>query len=99
MLFMTTYSYEPGDRDAVIKQRATKGALVPPGAKIIGEWSVVSGGLVFRLIEAESAQALLAAAHPWASLGTIETYPVMPVDEVMENLAPGKKQRRRAKTG
>jgi len=86
MLFMTVYTYEPGDRQAVIKKRAEQGQLVPPGAKILGEWSVVAGGRVFRLVEADNAQALLAAAHPWADLGKIEAYPVMAVDDVIKLL-------------
>ena len=86
MLFMTVYTYEPGDRQAVIKKRAEQGKLEPPGAKILGEWSVVGGGRVFRLVEAEDARALLAASHPWADLGKIEAYAVMPVDDVIKVL-------------
>jgi len=86
MLFMTVYTYEPANRDAVIKLRAEKGGLLPPGVKTVGEWSAVGGGRVFRLIEADSVPALLAAAHPWANLGKIETYPVMPVDDVIKLL-------------
>jgi hypothetical protein len=86
MLFMTVYTYEPENRPAVIKKRAEQGGLVPPGVKILGEWSAVGGGRVFRLVDADSAQTLLAAANPWADLGKIETYPVMPVDDVIKLL-------------
>ncbi|MGA2533975.1 MAG: DUF3303 family protein [Candidatus Aminicenantales bacterium] len=86
MLFMTVYTYEPGNRKAVIKQRAEQGGLVPPGVKIMGEWSAVGAGRVFRLVEADSVPALLAAVHPWADLGEIKTYPVMPVDDVIRLL-------------
>jgi hypothetical protein len=86
MLFMTVYTYGPGNREAVIKKRAEKGGLVPPGVKIIGEWSAVTGGRVFRLLEAENERALLAAAHPWADLGQVESYPVMSVDDVIKLL-------------
>lgn len=87
MLFMTVYKYEPENREAVIKKRAEKGGLVPPGVKVLGEWSAITGGRVFRLIEADDARALLAAAHPWADLGKVESYPVMSVDEVIKLLA------------
>jgi len=90
MLFMTVYTYEPGNREAVIKKRAEKGGLVPPGVKIVGEWSAVAAGRVFRLVEVDDTRALLAAAHPWADLGKIEAYPVMPVDDVIKLIA-GKK--------
>ena len=86
MLFMTVYTYEPANRQAVIRKRAEQGKLEPSGAKILGEWSVVAGGRVFRLVEADNAQALLAAAHPWADLGKIEAYPVMAVDDVIKLL-------------
>jgi len=90
MLFMTVYTYEPENREAVIKKRAEKGPLLPPGVKSMGEWSAVGGGRVFRLVEADDTRALLAAVHPWADLGKIEAYPVMPVDDVIKLLA-GKK--------
>jgi hypothetical protein len=86
MLFMTVYTYEPEYREAVIKKRAEKGGLVPPGVKILGEWSAVTGGRVFRLIEADDVRALLAASHPWADLGKVESYPVMSVDDVIKLL-------------
>jgi hypothetical protein len=86
MLFMTVYTYEPGNREAVIKQRAEQGGFVPPGVKIMGEWSAVGAGRVFRLVEADSVPALLAAVHPWANLGKVKTYPVMPVDDVIRLL-------------
>jgi len=87
MLFMTVYTYEPENRQAVIKKRAEQGRLDPPGTKTLGEWSAVAGGRVFRLIEAPDAATLLAAAHPWADLGKIESYAVMSVDDVIKLLA------------
>jgi hypothetical protein len=86
MLFMTVFTYEPANRQAVIKLRAEKGGLLPAGVKAVGEWSAVGTNRVFRLIEADSVPSLLAAAHPWADLGKIETYPVMSVDDVIKLL-------------
>jgi hypothetical protein len=90
MLFMTIYTYEPENREAVIKRRAEKGALIPAGVKTIGEWSSVAGHRVFRLTEVEDAKAFLAAAMAWTDLGKIETYPVMPTEEVMKLVASKK---------
>ena len=90
MLFMTVFSYEPENRAAVIKKRAEKGPLVPPGIKILGEWSVVAGGRVFRLLEADDPRAFLVGADPWAGLGKIEAYAVMPTDDVIKLLAAPK---------
>jgi uncharacterized protein (UPF0548 family) len=88
MLFMTVYTYEPENREAVIKKRAEKGPLVPPGVKLLGEWSAITGGRVFRLVEADDARALLAGTAPWADLGKIESYPVMVTEDVIKLLVP-----------
>ena len=87
MLFMTTYTYEPGNREAVVKRRAEKGAMAPPGMKIVGEWSAITGGRVFRLVEVEDPRAMAGAAAAWADLGKIETIPVMPTEEMMKLLS------------
>ena len=90
MLFMTIYTFEPENREAVIKRRAEKGALVQAGAKIVGEWSSIVGHRVFRLVEVEDPRAMLAATAAWADLGKIEAFPVMPTEEVMKLLTSKK---------
>ena len=84
MLFMTIYTYEPKEREAVIKRRLEQGAMTPPGMKIIGEWSALGGGRVFRLVEADDPQVMLGATAAWADLGKIEVFPVMETEEVMK---------------
>ena len=86
MLFMTTYTYEPGNREAVVRRRAEKGPMVPPGTKILGEWSVITGGRVFRLVEVDDPRSMAGAAAAWADLGKIETFPVMPTEDMMKLL-------------
>ena len=90
MLFMSIYTYEPGNRDAVIKRRAEKGASVPPGVKVVGEWTSLAGLRVFRLTESEDPKAFLATAMAWTDLGKLETYPVMPTEEVLKLMASKK---------
>ena len=90
MLFMSIYTFEPENRDAVIKRRAEKGALAQAGLKIVGEWSSLAGLRTFRLVEAEDPKAFVASAMAWTDLGKIETYPVMPVEEVMKLVASKK---------
>jgi len=84
MLFMTVYTYEPKDREAVIKRRAEKGAMAPQGMKIVGEWSALTGGRVFRLVEVDDPRVMLGATAAWADLGKIESIPVMETEEVMK---------------
>ena len=90
MLFMTIYTWEPGNRDAVIKRRVEKGTLVPAGAKVISEWSSVTGHRVFRLIETEDPKAMMAATLAWSDLGKIESYAVMPMEDVLKVIAAKK---------
>ena len=87
MLFMTIYTYDPKDREAVIKRRAEKGAMAPPGMKIVGEWSGLTGGRVFRLVEVDDARVMLGATAAWAELGRIESIPVIETEEVMKLFA------------
>ena len=89
MLFMSIYTYEPEKREAVIKRRAEKGAMAPPGMKIVGEWSDITGGRVFRLVEVDDPRVMLGASAAWADLGKIESVSVMQTEEVMK-LVSGK---------
>jgi hypothetical protein len=84
MLFMSVYTYGPKERDAVIKRRAEKGPILPPGLKIVGEWSYLGGGRVFRLIEGDDPRAMLGATSSWADLGKIEIFPVMETEEAVK---------------
>jgi uncharacterized protein with GYD domain len=90
MLFMTIYTYSPENRDAVIKRRVEKGGLLPPGVKAVGEWSSTSGHKVFRIIDADDPKALMAATVAWSDLGNIESYSILPMDEVLKVLAARK---------
>ena len=84
MLFMTIYTYEAQKRDEVVKRRAEKGAMIPEGMKVVGEWSYIGGGRVFRLVEAEDSKAVSAACFAWSDLGKVEIVPVMETEEVLK---------------
>jgi uncharacterized protein with GYD domain len=90
MLFMTIYTFSPENREAVIKRRVEKGGLVPAGAKVISEWSSLTGHRVFRVIEVEDPKAMLAATLAWSDLGNIESYAIMPMEEVLKVIAAKK---------
>ena len=87
MLFMTVYTYKPSNRDAVIKRRLEKGAMVTEGLKVLGEWSYVGSGRVFRLYEAANTAAAFKGSYAWSDLGIIETYPVMETNAIMKMVA------------
>ena len=63
--------------------------MAPQGMKIVGEWSAVTGGRVFRLVEVDDPRVMAGASAAWADLGKIETVPVMQTEEVMK-LVSGK---------
>ena len=90
MLFMTIFTFEPANRETVIKRRVDKGGLVPAGAKLINEWSSLTGHRIFRLIDVEDPKAMLGATLGWSDLGKIESYAVMPMEEVLKVLASRK---------
>jgi len=93
MLFMIIYTWEPERRNAVIKRRIEKGPLLAGEAKVIGEWSAMAGGRIFRLVEINDALAALAASRAWTDLGKAEMIPVivtedaLKADALMETLA------------
>jgi hypothetical protein len=84
MLFMVVFTYEPKEREAVIKRRMEKGEMKPPGMKKVGEWSYLGTGRVFELVECDDPRAMLGASAAWADLGKIEAFPVMETEEVMK---------------
>ena len=89
MLYMTIFTWEPDKADEVIKVRAeiAKEVLTPAGMKAIGEWAVLGGNTVFRLVEADDPKVVLAAVMPWISLGKIESIPVIGVEEALKFIA------------
>ena len=87
MLFMTVYTYKPSNRDEVIKRRLEKGPMAPDGLKILGEWSYIGSGRVFRLFEASDAAAAFKGSFGWSDLGTIETYPAVETEAIMKMMA------------
>ncbi len=84
MLFMSVYSFPPANRNEVIKRRMVLGPQTSDKVKVVGEWSYVGSGKVFRLIDATDPEEVYKLAYPWTDLGTLETYPVMPVEEIMK---------------
>ncbi|MGD8372079.1 MAG: DUF3303 family protein [Syntrophobacterales bacterium] len=76
MLFMAVFTYEPQDRDRVIKRRMENPADFK-GVKVKGEWFDVSGHRVFSLFEADDAAHVAALFYDWTDLGVAELIPVV----------------------
>ncbi len=86
MLVMAVFSYAPERRDEVLKRRAQQGGMVPPGTRIVGEWSYLGMGRVFRLFDVDDPALMAQGAHAWSDLGKIEMFPVVETDKLMAAL-------------
>jgi uncharacterized protein with GYD domain len=84
MLFMTIYTYEPGQRNEIVKRRLERGTVVSEGVKVIGEWSYIGGGRGFMVLEAQDPKVIMATTLAWSDLIKFETLPVMETEEVMK---------------
>ena len=85
MLFMAVFTYEPQDRDQVIKRRID-GLGNPRGVKVKGEWFDISGHRVFRLFEAEDTAHVAASFYDWTDLGVAELIPVVETEFALKLL-------------
>ncbi len=84
MLFMTIYTWEPGQRNEMVKRRLQKGRLIPEGVKVLGEWTDLGGGRGFLLIEANDPKALMLGSRAWSDLMKMEAIPVIDTEESMK---------------
>ena len=87
MLFMCSYTFEPKEREAVVKRFIEKGSMVPQGVKLIGEWSVLAGGRMFRLIESDEPMAIAETSGAWVDLCKLEVIPVIETEERIKFLS------------
>jgi hypothetical protein len=83
MLFMDIYTWEPGQRDELIKRRMEKkGNALKDGVKKIDEWFDVGGGRGFLLIESDDPQAAIQSTLEWSDLMKMEIVPLVEVSAV-----------------
>ena len=84
MLFMSTYTFEPGQRNEVIKRGLERGNGAPEGVKIIGQWFYLGGHKGFMLFEANDPKVMMGMAMAWTDLMKFDTVPVMEAEEVLK---------------
>jgi hypothetical protein len=60
--------------------------MIPKGIRLLGEWSHVGSGRVFRLIDVEDPAAMSEATMPWTDIGSLDVYPVMEVETILPRL-------------
>jgi hypothetical protein len=84
MLFMTIYTWEPGQRNELVKRRIEKGRRLHEGVKILGEWTDLGGGRGFLLVESDDPKALMSGTMAWGDLMKMEAVPVIDTEESMK---------------
>ncbi len=86
MLFMTRYSLNPEDRDAMQDRFKKTGGLPGPGVTMLGRWHDVAGCAGFVLAETTDSIALGKWLQEWTDGLTFEVVPVNNDDDVMKIL-------------
>lgn len=77
MIYVTTYTLRPENRDAALDRfRATAGAP-PAGVKMIGRWHDVCGGKGYTVSESDDPQAVLRWVLAWSDLLSFEVSAVV----------------------
>ena len=94
MLFLNIYTWEPGQRDALIKRRMEKGIALSKGAKKVGEWSDLNGGRGLLLVESNDPKACISSAMAWSDLMKMEIVPVIETVELFKEAKKGKGQKK-----
>ncbi len=86
MLFMNIYTWEPGQRNAILKRRAEKGLALSEGVKKIGEWTDMNGSRGFLLVESSDPKALMSSVMAWSHLMKMEIVPVVNAADLWEGI-------------
>jgi hypothetical protein len=84
MLFMTIYTWEPAQRNEIVKRRLETGLTISKETKVIGEWTDLGGGRGFLLFETGDPKVMIEATMRWSDLMEFETVPVIQTEEVMK---------------
>jgi hypothetical protein len=77
MLFVTTYTWRPEDRKAVVARFMQTGGKAPPGVKLLGRWTDMAGGRGFTLTESDDVVAAGKYFYEWNDLIVFDVVPVM----------------------
>jgi hypothetical protein len=83
MLFMIIYTWEPGQRDALIKRRIEKkGSSLAEGVQKIHEWFDAGGGRGFVVFETNDPRVIMTSIMTWDDLLKAEVVSLLDVTEI-----------------
>ncbi len=77
MIFVTTWSYGPENREAIQARFKETGGAPPEGVKMLGRWHAVSQGKGVVVAEADDPEAVANWIQGWSDLMSFETYPAL----------------------
>jgi hypothetical protein len=89
MLYMNIVTWEPPQRDAVVKRFTTMGLGLPAKFKLLGIWGDICGGRIFQLVDTGDVRDLKVAFqtnYAWNDLCKIESVTVMAPEEMVKNI-------------
>jgi hypothetical protein len=86
MLFLNIYTWEPSQRNALLKRRMEKGIALTEGVKLVGEWSDVNGSRGFLLVETNDPKALMSSVMVWSHLMKMEIVPVIEAADIWKGI-------------
>lgn len=84
MLFLTIFTFDAANREAIVKRRALEKDTIPRGVQVHMEVVDLSKNRVFRIFEVTDPKAILESNMAWSDLAEVETIPVMEIYEMME---------------
>ena len=94
MLFMNIYTWEPGQRNELLKRRIEKGMALSEGVKMVGEWTDLGGGRGFLLFESNDPKACMTSTMVWSDLMKMEPVPVIETADLLKMAGKGKEQKK-----
>jgi hypothetical protein len=86
MLFMSIFTFDAANREAIINKRSLGEERIPEGVQVRMEVVDLSNNRVFRIFEVTDPKAILEANLAWSDLARIESFPVMETEELLEAL-------------
>lgn len=86
MLFLSIFTFNAANREAIIEKRILGGKKIPKGIQVLQEVVDLQNNRVFRISEVTDPKAVLASNLAWGDVGEIETIPVMETEEMLDTL-------------
>ena len=96
MLFMVTFTGEPGNQKEALKRAAERKNTEWEGVKVIGRWVYPGAHKAFALCEAQDVTALVKMTLPSSDLGRYEIVPVIELEELRKMVGGPTKGARRS---